>query len=111
MPRKRSRQKIITKESEALKRMRLALGLSLIKASRKTGIHDSQINHAENGWAQITPEYIEKFVSRMGFTMKDWEAFLCGGVTKFDLRFECVNIVKNMDGDKLKAVHGLLKNF
>lgn len=111
MPRKRGRQKIITKESQALKRMRLARGLSLKKAYRKSGIHDTIINHAENGWATITEDYINKFINGMGFTMKDWDDFLNGRVTTFDLRYECMDIVKNMNGDKLKAVHSLLINF
>ena len=111
MPRKRSRYQIHSKESGALKKMRLASGLSLRSAYKRCGIHDTIINHAENGRANITPEYIERFITGMGFSMQDWSDTMDGKSTLSDLRFECKNIVEKIDSEKLKAVHLLLSNF
>lgn len=111
MPRKRTKLKIETQESRALKRMRMARGLSLKKAARKMKIHDTVINHYENGRANVTEGYIKKFLNGMDYTQEDWIDFLQGKTTIFDLREECVVLIKKLDGDKLKAIHTMLANF
>jgi transcriptional regulator with XRE-family HTH domain len=111
MPRKRSKQKIESKESIALKKMRLAQGLSLKRAAKKSGIHDTLINHFENGWSTVTEAYIQKFIHGMGYGQKDWDDFLQGRVTTFDLRDECSSIIQKMDGEKLKGIHAMLVSF
>jgi len=111
MPRKRSKFKLETQESRTLKKMRLALGLSLIRAGRKSGINPTEINHFENGWLTVTESYIQRFIKGLGYTQKDWEEFYLGRTTVFDLRDECISIIKKMDNDKLRGIHGMLVSF
>ncbi len=108
---KRSRYQIKTKESETLKQIRIESGLSLREAARKCSIHNTVINHAENGRSTITREYIEKFLEGIKFSVQDFDDIVDEEFNVFELRSECKNIVSKMDGKKLRAVHGLLINF
>jgi transcriptional regulator with XRE-family HTH domain len=109
---KRSRYKIETPITLALKNMRNARGVSLIKASRLLGVKEAVINHYENGRkSDIPQEYIQLFVKRMGFTMDDWEDFLQGRTSIYDLKEECRDFLSKLDRDKLKAIHTMLLSF
>ena len=101
----------MTAESNALKKMRQAKGLSLKKASAISGIHDTVLNHHENGWCSITESYVEKFLKGMGFTQDDWELFLTGGKTRYDIIEECVASLSQLDLNKLKIVQNMLEGL
>ncbi|MBF0301320.1 MAG: helix-turn-helix transcriptional regulator [Oligoflexia bacterium] len=108
---RRSEIKIETKESRALKRMRLVRGLSLVKAARVSRIEYSMLNHAENGRLNITEDYIERFLTGFNFTREEWELFVDSKVTVFDKRDECIKILGNLSKEKVEIVYALLVNL
>ncbi len=109
---KRSRYKIVTPVCMALKNMRNARGLSIVKTARLLGLKDAVVNHYENGRRDQIPEsYISQFVAGLGFTMDDWEDFLKGRTSVYDLRQECRDFINKLDREKLKAIHTMLLSF
>jgi transcriptional regulator with XRE-family HTH domain len=109
---KRSRYKIETPVTSALKNMRNARGLSLVKTARLLNMKEAKVNHYENGRIESVPDdYVEKFVTKLGFTMQDWEDFLNGRTSVYDLRQECREFISKLDRDKLKAIHTMLLSF
>lgn len=109
---RRSSYKVETPLTRALKNMRNARGLSLIKTSHLLGVSESVVNHHENGRTDHVPqEYIELFVSKMGFSMEDFEDFLKGRTSVYDLREECKELISKLDREKLKAIHAMLLSF
>lgn len=109
---KRSRYKIETPITLALKNMRNARGLSLVKASRLLGVKEALVNHYENGRTDSIPQrYIESFVTKMGFTMQDWDDFVKGRTSVYDLRQECRDLISKLEREKLKAIHTMLVSF
>lgn len=109
---RRSGYKIETPITKALKNMRNAKGLSLIKTSRLLGVAESTVNHHENGRTNYVPEeYITHFVQVMGFSMEDWDDFLKGRTSVYDLRLECRNLINKLEREKLKAIHVMLVSF
>ena len=67
MPKKRKGYKIVTPESDTLKRMRNASGLSQAKASERIGVSKTAVNHYEGGWDDIPARYIDLFIEKMGY--------------------------------------------
>ena len=109
---RRSGYKIETPITKALKNMRNAKGLSLIKTSRLLGVAESVVNHHENGRTDHVPEnYINHFVQMMGFSPEDWEDFLKGRTSVYDLRQDCRYLIDKLERDKLKAIHVMLVSF
>lgn len=111
MAQRRSSIKIETKESQALKRMRKATGLSIIAAAKASGLNVSKINHCESGRAKPDPQFIEDFLKAFNFTKKDWDMFLNGEKTVYEKRDECIDMVAELALDKIELVWGLLKNL
>ena len=84
---KRHYYKIETPVTTALKRMRESTGKSLMELSRITGISASVIGHTENGRKEsISSEYIEKITKGLGYSEMDWQDFLQGKTTIFDIK-------------------------
>jgi hypothetical protein len=109
---KRSRYKIVTPVNIALKNMRNAKGLSIVKTAKLLGFKTALVNHYENGRKDHIPEpYITTFVNGLGFTMEDWEDFLKGRTSVHDLRQECRDFINKLERDKLKAIHTMLLSF
>jgi transcriptional regulator with XRE-family HTH domain len=109
---KRSRYKIQTPVSLALKNMRNARGLSLIKTARLLNVKEALVNHYENGRKDQIPEsYIAHFVIGLGFNLEDWEDFLKGRTSVYDLRQECRDFISKLDREKLRAIHTMLLSF
>jgi transcriptional regulator with XRE-family HTH domain len=96
----------------ALKKMRNARGLSLVKTAKLLGLKEALVNHYENGRKEKIPtNYIHHFVMTLGFTMDDWEDFLRHRTSIFDVRQECQNFINKLDREKLNAVHIMLLSF
>ena len=109
---RRSGYKIETPITKALKNMRNAKGLSLIKTSRLLGVAESTVNHHENGRTDYVPQdYIKNYLQNLGFTMEDWEDFLRGRTSVYDLRQECRDLINKLEREKLKAIHVMLVSF
>jgi len=109
---KRSYQKIETPITIALKRIRNSKKISLRKLGKEMGISESCISDRENGRIEhISDEYIENLVFALGYSMSDWNDFLEGNTTAFDIKQKCIGILGNLDKEKLSSVHLILENF
>ena len=109
---KRHYYKIETPVTIALKRMRESTGKSLMELSRITGISASVIGHTENGRKEIiSSEYIEKITKGLGYSEMDWQDFLQGKTTIFDLKKDCISKIENLNKEKLKSIHSFLESF
>jgi hypothetical protein len=47
----------------------------------------------------------------MGFNKEDWEDFLQGRTSVYDLRQECRDFITKLDREKLRAIHSMLLSF
>ena len=111
MKKRRCNNKIITDHSRVLKFMRVSRSFSMRKAGRIVGTSSSTVNHIENGRMDISDNWVRKFVEGYGYTLSDYDAYIAGKkAVPLDYRDECINIIRNMDNPKLKAVHGFLSN-
>ena len=109
---KRSYLKIETPTTIALKRIRNSKNVSLRKLGKQMSISESCISDRENGRIEhISDEYIQKLVSALGYTMDDWNDFLSGGKTTYDLEQDCISLIKKMNKEKLVSTHLILENF
>ncbi len=109
---RRSGQKIITTHSKILRCMRISKGLSMRKAAAVINLSDATVNHVENGRMDVNDQLIARFVKAYGYTKNEYNDYLKGKIQiPTDFRNECISILKNIDKDKLKAIHGLLSNF
>ena len=108
---RRSYKKIISKEVETLIALRKLKGLSQYEAGQKCGYARCTIGHIENGRIEIPKSRLVHIVEAYGFSVRDFEHHCKSERLITNIQEECINIVKNMDRDKLKAVYGLLKNF
>ena len=98
---KRSRIIKVSKESNALKRLRILKGLSVRKAADALNISPTLVSHIELGRANISKTYIENFLNTLGFSREDWEMSL-GGEKKLK------TIVKDkLPQDLIKKISGL----
>lgn len=68
---KRSRIKKTSRESQALKRMRMTRKLSQRKAAELIGVPATAVNHTENGRAYIKRDYVRKFIDALEYSWSD----------------------------------------
>jgi len=108
---RRSGIKKETKESMALKKMRKATGLAQRKAALKIGVNQSMVNHCENGRAEISEDYLEKFLEGLNFSREDFEKYREGQESELDLRSKCKEMIDNLDQEKINILYNLLVNF
>jgi len=108
---KRSRFKRTTKESKALKGMRISRKLSQRKAAELVGVPPTTINHTENGRAYIKREYVRKFIDAFEYSWSDWNDFLEGHNPELDLRESCKKLIDSLDKAKLDVVFSLLSTY
>ena len=110
---KRHTQKIESRTSRALKRIRLSRkGMSLVRLSKLTGLSASAICHAESGRVEdISYDHISKVVQALKYKKSDWEDFLKGNKTRFDLEQECIKKIEVLDKERLHSIYLLLENF
>ncbi len=110
---KRCRHKIITDRNRILKYMRNSRNLSMRKAGKMIGTSDGTINHIENGRRDnISEEWIIKLLEAYEYTLEEFNEYLTGKkAIPIDHRKECITLLKNIDSQKIKAIHGLISNF
>jgi transcriptional regulator with XRE-family HTH domain len=108
---RRSYKKIVTKEAQALRALRRIKGLSQDKASYICGYSRCTIGHIENGRIDIPNSRIRHIVESYGFCMKDYEYHLKSDTFVTDIQDDCINIIKKLSEEKLKAVYPLLQTF
>lgn len=109
---KRSQQKRITLENKILRYMRMSKGISMREAGRISGCSDSAISHYEQGRMDISPSRIATLVQAYGYSLQDWEEYKAGKpIPVLSIQDECAALLKRLDDQQLKAVHGLLTGF
>lgn len=108
---KRSRFQRTTQESRALKALRLKSGLSQRKLATLMEVPQTRINHSENGRAYIRKDYVEKFLTAINLEWQDWDELVKQGKFREELKEDCVNLISNLNEEKLRVLHGLLLNF
>jgi len=108
---RRSYKKIVTKESKVLQVLRKLKGLTQYQASAYCGYSKSAIGHIEHGRIELAASRIKHIVESYGYTMKDFEYHLNSEVFVTQIQDDCINIIKKLSEEKLKAVYPLLSTF
>ena len=106
---KKSRLKLESKESKALKKLRLYSGLSQRELARLMGVNSTLVNHTENGRAYINSSYVSHFLKSLGISQVDWSELLKGKDKNLSKRNECKKIIDEMSFEKLDVVFNFLK--
>ena len=109
---RRSDFKKITKEALVLKYMRESRKLSMRKAALRLKISEPQINHAENGRKDLSPEFILKMCAGYGYSYTDFLDFVSNKKEVPEaLLSECITIIKRLKFEKLKTVKTILESL
>ena len=105
---RRSYKKLITKDCETLRVLRLIKGLTQDEASSICGYSRPTIGHIENGRIELSIERIKLIVKTYGFKMKDFEHHRASESFVTDIQDECIQFIKKLSEEKLKTVQSLL---
>ena len=108
---KRSRIVEVTKEANALRRLRIVKGLSMRQLADELRLSHTTVSHVENGRANISEEYINHFLKILGFSQKDWQLSIEKNERHLELREKCLFLIRKMDEQNLNLVYGILQNF
>ena len=108
---RRSYKKNITKEVRTLQVLRKLKGVTQYQASFLCKYHKTAIGHIENGRVEIPNSRIQHIVKSYGFTMKDFEYHMKSERFVTDIQDECMEIIRGLSEEKLKAVYPLLTTF
>ena len=108
---RRSYKKVITKEAKVLHVLRRLKKLTQYNASLLCDYSRTAIGHIENGRIEIPSSRIKFIVESYGFTMKDFYYHMKAEVFVTEIQDDCINIIKGLSEEKLKAVHPLLSTF
>lgn len=108
---RRSYKKIITKEAKVLQVLRRLKKLTQYDASLLCDYSRTAIGHIENGRIEIPNSRINTIVESYGFEMKDFEYHMKAEVFVTEIQDDCINIIKGLSEEKLKAVYPLLSTF
>lgn len=102
---RRCNHKVVTKEATVLKIMRESRNLSMRRAGLLIGVSDSTISHIEHGRADLHPKIIVKLLGIYGYSYEQFISMSNGKVElPQSIRSECIEIIKRLDGEKLKTV-------
>jgi transcriptional regulator with XRE-family HTH domain len=106
----------ITKESEALKKLRMLSGLSVRKLADELNVSHTLVSHLELGRANVNGAYIEKFLKTLNYSNEDWEIAVSGGkksksFVKNKMTEDCYDKLKNLSDEKLQLLHSILNGF
>ena len=109
---RRTDQRVMTKEALILKYMRESRKLSVRKAAKVVGISDAKINHAENGRRDLTPDFILTVVTAYGYTYQDFLEFVTEKKEAPEHTLsECIEILRRLEVQKLRTVKTILQSF
>lgn len=107
----RKYKKQISKSSRVLKVLRTMRGWSQPMAASKCGWSRSCIDHLENGRVEITNEKIAQVLKAYDFKRHVFDELLEAPMLRDEVVRDSLNILTQLDNDKLKAVKALLDNF
>lgn len=109
---RRSDEKLMTKEASLLKFMRESRHLSMRRVAPILGLSEATVNHSENGRRDLDKNLITRFLKVYGYTWTDFQQMLDGVVEVPEhLRSECIDIINRIDDSKLKTVKAFLNTF
>lgn len=108
---RRSYKKNVTREAKTLKVLRKLRGISQYQASFLCKYHKTAIGHIENGRIELHISRIQHIVKSYGYTMKDFEYHIKSDRFVTDIQEECMEIIRSLSEEKLKAVYPLLSTF
>ncbi|MCM2348381.1 MAG: helix-turn-helix transcriptional regulator [Bacteriovoracaceae bacterium] len=69
----------VTKESQALKQMRMMKGLSVRKVAELLNVSHTLVSHLELGRANISEAYLDKFLDVLDLSWEDWNITIGSG--------------------------------
>lgn len=107
----RSRLKIMTRDAQILRHMRISKQLSLKKAGRLVSISGSAISHIETGRMDLSRARIETLVEAYGYTKSDYLEFHDGKPIPINLRDECILLLRTCDERKFEMLHPVIVNL
>src|SRR3989344_4289048 len=107
----RSQQKIITRDAQILRHMRISKKVSLNQAGRLVRISGSAIAHIEQGRMDISRARLETLVLAYGYSMTDYMEFCDGKELPRNLRDECVLLLSRCDESKIQVLHPVISNL
>ena len=113
-PKRRDRRfckTIITKECRVLRQLREKKGISQYKLSEICGFDRRRIGFYENGRKNLTPELIESIITKMGYTMCDFQKQMEVDEMPYEVTDQCKKMMNELDLKTLKAVRSFLQNF
>jgi len=109
---RRSDYKKMSKEALILKYMRESRGLSMRKAVKVVGVSEAQINHAENGRKDLSPDFIMRLVLGYKYSYRDFLDFVENKKEAPEHNLsECIEILKRLSSEKLRTVKAILDSF
>ena len=109
---RRSDNKVMTKEASLLKFMRESRHLSMRRVAPILGLSEATVNHSENGRRDLDEALIKRFLKVYGYTWEQFQQMLTGVVEVPEhIRSECIDIINRLDDSKLKTVKAFLNTF
>ncbi len=109
---RRSDTKKLTKDALVLKYMRESRKLSMRRAAALIGVSEPQINHAENGRKDLTPDFTLKLVTGYGYSYQDFLDYVTSKKEAPEsVLAECISILKRLHPEKIKTVKAILDSF
>jgi transcriptional regulator with XRE-family HTH domain len=108
---KRNRIKIETKESRALKALRIKSGHSLSKLADALKVSKGRVHQYEQGREEINDTYISNFLEATGISASEWNSYIGVDCEFSELREKCIDRLSKIENSKLELVYGLLSNL
>ncbi len=97
-----------TKESKALKVLRIKADFGIRKLAQKMNYSHTRVHQFETGREDINETYIQMFLDTTGYSLYEWNIEVGAGSTTYSLRDQCHDLLDGIDIEKLKLVYGLL---
>jgi len=106
----------VTRESKALKQMRMMKGLSVRKVADLLNVSHTLVSHLELGRANISEAYLDNFLGALDLTWDDWKIAIGGGKkaqaqSKTKITEDCLKKLKGLPEDKLMLLNSILNGM
>lgn len=108
---KRNKEIIETRESLALKSIRVNQKRSLSFVADSLNLSRARVHQFEQGRETITQEYVSSFLKVMELKEEEWNKLIGKECRNDDLRKKCIELLNGLDNSKLEVVYGLLSNL
>lgn len=101
----------VTKECKALRQMREDKNISQYKLSELCGYEKRRIGFYECGRKNLNNDLIEYIITKMGYTMEDFQSYLQLDEMPYELIKDCNKMMEELEVKTLKAVRSFLQGF